>query len=74
MIRDPDRLVRFCARCLRMVPQHHMHGGRADFFIPDPVRASDQYHCVWCRQAVTDNETNCQCAGAKKARKMRGER
>lgn len=61
-------MTRHCAKCNRMVPQHHMHLGRADYFIPDPVRAPDQYHCTWCRQPVANNDVLCKCPGAKKAR------
>jgi hypothetical protein len=58
-------MTRHCAKCRRMVPQHHQHLGRADYFIPAPGAA---YHCTWCRQALASNEALCKCPGAKKAR------
>jgi hypothetical protein len=56
-------MTRWCAKCARMVPQHHMHGGLADY-----VRKDDQWACIWCRAALASNDVLCNCAGAKKAR------
>jgi hypothetical protein len=46
-----------------MVPQHHMHGGLADY-----VRQGDGWACIHCRAALASNDVLCKCPGAKKAR------